>query len=114
MLFELRTLTALGWGCLSVASGCSDGRPITALHDGLAECEHMAQICREPGQRLGGRPEECHDIGHALDGKACLRAYDECAALCGAAPAGEGGGGGEGGASGAEAGALAGGGGARD
>jgi hypothetical protein len=58
----------------------------------------MGKLCHGPGSRLGGRYEECHDIGHENVGEECLAHYNECASLCKAAPEGGAGAGGEGGA----------------
>jgi hypothetical protein len=92
-------LFGLGLGVALFAGACSDTRPVGPIRDGLAECESMGKLCHDPGVRLGGRYEECHDIGHENVGEECLAHYDECASLCKAAPeGGTGGAGGEGGA----------------
>ena len=102
MLRLLSSLVVLGAGCLLAVPACDDTRPVAAIHDGTAECEVLGKICHEPGERLGGRYEECHDMGHLNLGKECLKYYDECSELCRAAAGagGEGGGGHEAGAGG--------------
>ena len=78
------------------APACNETTGVAPIpSDGLAECEAIYQTCHDPGEALGGRYDECHEIGHANDGEACLEVYEECMELCAAAPLGEGGAGGE-------------------
>jgi hypothetical protein len=84
------------------APGCDKTTAVAPL--GQAECRQLGSLCHDPGHDLGGRYEECHDIGHVGDGEACLRVYDECRDLCEAAPHGHAGAGGEGGGAGHHAG----------
>lgn|SRR5689334_1726962 len=102
----LALLLLLSGGLLAVP-GCDKTRGVAPLRDRKAECEELWPLCHDPGQALHGRYEECHEIGHEGDGKACLEVYAECKALCEHAPTGEGGAGGEGGGVGGEAGGAA-------
>jgi hypothetical protein len=91
-------------GSALAAPGCDKTNGVAPLRDGQAECESLGELCHDPGHDLGGRYEECHDIGHVGDGTACLEAFEECRDLCEAAPHGHGGAGGEGGGAGHPAG----------
>jgi hypothetical protein len=79
------------------APGCDNVRGVAPLRDGKAECLALQDLCREPGQKLGGRYRECDDIGREDEGADCLRVYEECSALCESVAPGMGGAGGEGG-----------------
>jgi hypothetical protein len=79
--------------------GCDKTTGVAPL--GQAECRTLGSLCHDPGHDLGGRYDECHDIGHEGEGDACLRVYDECRVLCERASHGHAGAGGEGGSDGA-------------
>lgn len=79
------------------APGCDNTTGVAPLRDGKPECLGIQDVCRVPGQELGGRYRECDDIGRDDEGRECLRVYDECRELCEAANLGMGGAGGEGG-----------------
>jgi hypothetical protein len=84
-------------GSALAAPGCDKTTGVAPLRDGKPECLSLAELCQGPGQELGGRYEECRDIGWEGEGDACLAAFEECRELCDAAPPGQGGAGGEGG-----------------
>jgi hypothetical protein len=88
-------------GGLLAVPGCEKDVDLAPLRDGKAECIEIGELCHHAGVELGGRYDECHDIGHTEDGEECLRVYEECKELCEHAPHGEGGAGGEGGGAGA-------------
>jgi hypothetical protein len=94
MLRPLRALLVLSLFAAPLAPAC-DNTVVAPLRDGLPECIELGEVCHDPGLVLGGQYDECHDIGHVEDGKACLEVYDECIALCESAHLGEGGAGGE-------------------
>jgi hypothetical protein len=91
-------------GGLLAVPGCDKTTGVAPIRDGKAECLSLSELCHGPGQELGGRYQDCHNIGHEGEGKACLREYEECRDLCEAAAHGHAGAGGEGGGHHAEAG----------
>jgi len=75
---------------------CNETTDVATIpSDGTLECSDLVTACHDAGEALHGRYDECHEIGHANDGEACLEVYEECMELCANAPLGEGGAGGE-------------------
>ncbi len=90
----------------ALSFACSSPEPSTATHDAAQSCTEIEAACHLP---VAGRVQECHVLGHSLDGARCTAQRSDCLAACGAAraslasssgsggAAGSGGGGGAGG-----------------
>jgi hypothetical protein len=94
---SVSVLLLLAAGGLLATPACDKTRGVAPLRDGKPECLELQDLCRAPGQKLGGRYRECDAIGREDDGSECLRVYDECSTLCEGAALGMAGAGGEGG-----------------
>lgn len=63
---------------------CSSSEPSTAARDTGQSCTEIEASCHLP---VAGRVQECHVLGHSLDGARCTAQRTDCLAVCGAARA---------------------------
>src|SRR5689334_13507884 len=63
---------------------CSSSEPSTAARDTGQSCGEIEAACHLP---VAGRVQECHVLGHSLDGARCAAQRSDCLAVCGAARA---------------------------
>lgn len=78
--YRARVLTLLA--ALSLA--CSSPEPSTAVRDAGQSCTEIEAACHLP---VEGLVQECHALGHSLDGARCTAQRSDCLAVCGAARA---------------------------